>query len=526
MGVPQTQTKDLAISTTWFDRVIGWFSPRSLLQRKRARLWNAHLARKYEGADAGRRTKGWNTNNLSANAEIAIAQRRIRDRARDLVRNNPYAARGVQAITNNVVGRGILTNIKLDTRAEVSTKEKRINRIWKLWTQTPAVDYDEVSDFPSIQRLCMRAVVESGEVFVRRRPASRRKMVAPDGRKIDIPMTQLQILESDFLATDKNFSRLSNGNRLVQGIELDANTGKRVAYHFYKEHPGGNTLVPASRFTTTRIPASEILHLYRIDRPGQLRGMSWLADIMLRLRDFDLYEDAQLKRQQCAAMFTAFVHDLEGLDEIEEEAEETELGEKMEPGLIEMLPPGKDIKLSDPPGADNYKEYTSVVLRSIAAGLGISYEVMTGDLSDVNFSSARMGWLEMQRNIDTWRANIMINQFLRGVFSWFQQDMAVLGQNIDSARAIHTPPRREMIDPVKETQALKDAVRSGFKTISDAVSELGKDPDTHFTELAQDNQTLDDNNLILDTDPRKINKTGSKQKEGAESESENNGDEV
>ena len=241
--------------------------------------------------------------------------------------------------------------------------------------------------------------------------------------------------------------------------------------------------------------------------------MPWLSNIILRLRDFDLYEDAQLKRQQCAAMFTAFIHDLEGVDDDEETSAEFEIGEKMEPGRMELLPPGKDITLSNPPGADNYKEYTSVVLRSIASGLGITYEALTGDLSDVNFSSARMGWLEMHRNIETWRTNIIIAQMLRPNFSWFLEGLELIGESISNARPVFTAPRREMIDPVKETQAMKMAVRSGFKTQSQAIRELGDDPDTHFVEIQQDNKTLDEKKIILDTDPRNVNTQGTLNKE-------------
>ena len=509
--------EQLQIDINWYDRMVGFFSPRALLKRKKAKIYNEYLSRKYEGADAGRRTKGWSTNNQSANAEIATALPRVRDRSRDLVRNNPYAARGIQVITNNVVGRGIMTQLKVDTRSALSNREKKLNNIWKSWAGTTACDFEGVHTLAGLQRLAMRAVSESGEVIIRRRQVGRRTIIGADGREVELPPFQLQVLESDFLSINRRSGILENGNQVIQGIEIDRG-GKKVAYHLFLSHPGSSDIVFASRFTTVRVPASEILHLYRMDRPGQLRGMPWIANVMLRLRDFDLYEDAQLKRQQCAAMFMAFVHDLEGIDEAEETKQEVELGEKMEPGMIEILPPGKDIRLSTPPGADNYKEYTSVVLHSIASGLGITFESMTGDLTDVSFSSGRMGWLEMHRNVETWRSNIMISQFLRPTVNWFLNNIELIGVNTENARPVFTPPRREMIDPVKETAALKMAVRSGFKSQSEAIRELGVDPDTHFAEIAQDNKTLDDKEIILDTDPRKVNNAGTINEINAEEE--------
>ena len=497
----------LQIRLNWFDKSVGFFSPRALLKRKKARIYNEYLARKYEGADRGRRTAGWITTGGTANAEIAGSKITLRNRSRDLVRNNPYAARGIQVIANNVIGRGIMTQIKLDMRSEISTKEKRVNAIWKAWANTTACDFEGIHNLAGMQRLLMRGVVESGDVLVRVRRVNRRFVIGDNGRELELPPIQLQVLEGDFIATNQINRVLDNGNVIIEGVEVDPG-GKVVAYHLFKNHPGNININIQNTFDTVRIDASEILFLYRVDRPGQLTGMPWLSPDILRLRDFDLYEDAQLKRQQCAAMFVAFVHDLEGIDDDEETKEQTELGEKMEPGLIEILPPGKDIKLSNPPGADNYKEYTSVVLRSIATGLGITYESLTGDLSEVNFSSARMGWLEMQRNIDTWRANIMINQFLSPVFDWFKNSLELIGEAAPNARAMFTPPKREMIDPSKEVAANKIAVRNGFKTLSEVVRESGADPDVHFTEYESDNEMLDKKKLILDSDPRKLDNAG------------------
>lgn len=506
----------VSIRLNWYDRLIGFFSPEALVKRKRAKIYNELVSRKYEGADKGRRTSGWFTGSGSANAELAGSKALVRERARDLVRNNPYAFRGVQVITNNVVGRGIKTQIKLDTRAKVSTKEKRINNVWRAWAETTECDHEGVHNLAGLQRLIMRSVVESGEVLVRYRRSPRTFTTGPDGRVVEVPPIKLQVLEGDFISLSQLNQTLDNGNSIVNGVEIDT-SGKKVAYHLYKTHPGNIALNIQNTFDTVRVPAEEILHIYKTDRPGQLSGISWLHPIILRLRDFDLYEDAQLKRQQCAAMFTAFIHDIEGVDDLDAEAE-AEIGEKMEPGIMEILPPGKDIKLSNPPGADNYKEYTSVVLRSIASGLGITYESLTGDLSDVNFSAGRMGWLEMQRNIDTWQRVIMITQFLDPVFKAFKDGLELIGLGDDRLRAVHTPPKREMIDPSKEIEAMKVAVRNGFKTLSSVARELGEDPDTHFAEIASDFQVIDDLGLTLDSDSRKRDNAGKAIVESSDSE--------
>ena len=490
------------IQMNWYDKLVGFFSPRAAAHRTKYRLYNSFLTRKYEGADAGRRTAGWITSGKSANAETSMGIIKLRDRARDLVRNNPYAKKGIQVIANNVVGKGIVTQIKIDKKSKLSTAEKRVNSIWRAWANTTAIDFEETQNIFGIQRLVMRSIVESGEVLIRKRVTKRREQLGPDGIVWEIPPLQLQVLESDFIASTRTVARLENGNQINQGIEIDSQ-GRRVAYHLFQDHPGSLSLIPSSKFNTVRVPVDEILHLYLIDRPGQLRGVTWFDAVMIKLRDFDIFEDAQLKRQQCAAMFVAFVHDIEGLDDATEVKTEKELGEKMEPGLIEILPPGKSITLAKPPGAENYEEYTSVVLRAISSGLGITVESLTNNLKDVNFSAGRIGFLEMQRNIETWRSLLMLSRFMNPTFTWFRNSMELIGEDVPNMRAVHTPPKREMIDPVKETEATKTAIRSGLKTLSTAIREAGEDPDLHFEELKRDNETLDRLDLTLDTDARK-----------------------
>jgi len=90
----------------WLDRTIGALSPSVGLRRMRQRQALQLMQRAYEGAKAGRRTDGWVTAGTGANAEIAPASARLRDRSRDLVRNNPYAAKAVNALVSNLVGTG------------------------------------------------------------------------------------------------------------------------------------------------------------------------------------------------------------------------------------------------------------------------------------------------------------------------------------------------------------------------------------------------------------------------------------
>lgn len=455
--------------------------------------------RKYEGASKGRRGAGWITGAGDANAQIKGDLSTLRERSRDLRRNNPYAHKIIEVITNNVVGKGILTDVKPEA-VEIS---------WKDWANSTGCDYDGRHNLKGLQRLIMEAVVESGEVLIRKRYVK--------GMKYPL---QYQILESDFLDSTFIKSPSKQGNYVIQGIEFDAD-GKRVGYHVYESHPGSFDRLNNS-LKSNFIPADEIIHIFRQERPGQVRGVPWMAPSMMRLKDLDDYEDAQLMKQKIAACFTAFVHDIDGAQEGDDTSTiDCDEASRIQPALIEHLPPGKTISFANPPSVENYREFVTSQLRAISAGVGISYESFSGDLSEVNFSSARMGWLEMGRNIDSWREAMMINHFLKVVIDDFKLMMQLLGKKVpETATFNHIPPRRELIDPSKEVDAMLKLVRAGFESRSAVIASLGRDPDDVYKALADDNKEADKYGLILDSDPRVVNSNG--KKHDSDKEGENN----
>lgn len=493
----------------WLDRTIAAISPEAAVRRERARLRLQAIGRAramYDGATTSRRSAGWRRVSTDANAETAGALGRLRDTSRDLVRNNPYARRGIAAIAHNVVGAGIIPQFRGATDSATKVLEKAA--VAHLDSQ--AIDAAGQHDLYGLQSLAMWAVAESGEVLVRRR---RRR--PEDG--LPLPFA-IQVLEADYLDSSKD-GPISGGGRTVQGVEFDA-LGRRVAYWLFDEHPGGagHFRLPVSR----RVPAADVAHIFRLDRPGQVRGVPWLAPVMLRMHDFADYEDAQLMRQKIAAVFAAFVVDMDGDGRNpiagDVSSANSDRLESLEPGIIETLPAGKDIKFTSPPGVDGYGEYVRVQLHAIAAGLGVTYEVLTGDLSQVNFSSGRMGWLEFQRSISFWQQAIVISQFCRAVERWFVEAAAVALGVAGPVSATWTPPRREMIDPTREVPALRDAVRCGFTTLSEAVRAHGRDPSAHFAEMAEDLKRLDDLSLVVDCDPRRVSRAGLTQARPAGSE--------
>ena len=243
----------------WLDRTVGLFSPRRGLARARYRQALAMAARSYEGAGVGRRTEGWRTPGTGANSEIAVALPRLRDRSRDLVRNNPHAAKAVQALVSNLVGTGIVARAR-------SGHPKRNEAADALWSRfVRQCDADGRTDFNGLQALVARTMVESGECLVRLRPRRR-----DDG--LVVPL-QLQVLEADHLDSTRS-ADLPGGGFIQQGIEFDG-LGRRVAYWLYPVHPGEVASFRRRSLQSRRIPARFVAHVFERLRPGQERGVPW-----------------------------------------------------------------------------------------------------------------------------------------------------------------------------------------------------------------------------------------------------------
>jgi lambda family phage portal protein len=455
------------------DRVIAEFSPARALQRARARVALDALMN-YNAAS--RTNRGAVFRRSASDADSAAAKRDVLAwSARDLVRNTPFATRAQQVITNNVVGDGIISKVTGGS----ATARKKAAAVVKRHFDTTAIDADGRQNLYGLQRLAMQCIVESGEVLIRRRRRTR-----ADG--LPLPF-QIQVLEPDFLDTSKqNLS--GEGNMIREGIEFDA-IGRRVGYWLYDEHPGAATKLRAQR-QSRRIPASEILHIYRQDRPGQMRGVTWFAPIALRLMDLDDYDDAQLMRQKIAACFAAFRIKPDGdPTPVPGAASEDPAGlSSLVPGRIQDLGMGEDIRFADPPGVDGYGEFTSGVLRGAAAAMGITYESLTGDLSRVNFSSARMGRMEMDRNVSSWQWLMMVPQFLQPLADWALQAMDLqTGQRLSGSLSLAwTPPTRILVDPAREIPAMIEKIKGGLASWQQVVRELGYDPEDMLEEHSED----------------------------------------
>lgn len=447
------------------DKLIEVISPEWAYKRELAR-WQTNNIRKYEAAAMTRRTDNWGSNSLSARVSVGNDIHRLRERSRQLVRDNSYAKRAIDVIKNNVVGDGITATPKKEN--------KRLVDLWEQWALTPLIDFDGKHNIYGLQALAMRAIPESGEVLFRIRK----------DKNLLVPF-QLQILEGDFIDDEgHNNGSWAKGENEHYGIKYD-DKGRILGYWIWENHPGDNTF----RMKSNYIPASEILHIYEVLRPGQSRGVPAGVSAMTRLKNLDSYEDATLERQKAAACFVAFVTNGTPSKNTPKNTESLN-NERLTPGLIQYLAPSEEITFSNPPTLDD-KDFVKRELQAIAVGYGISYEALTGDLANVNFSSGRMGWMEMSRNIKALQWETLIPQFLDKVWALFTMT-AQMKYGIQPVGVQWTVPKRIMIDPVKEIGAMIKEVRAGFKSWEEAVRENGYDPAQVLKELENNYKAFKD----------------------------------
>lgn len=459
----------------WFgrtlDRMIGELSPEKGMRRAKARAAMG-LAMNYDGASKGRRTYGWKAPATDADAAALGARAQLRQLSRDFIRNRPYAARAQAVVTSNVVGTGIVPAVKHPDPAVQDT----ISAVIMQHLLTPALDARGELDLYALQEVVMNAVFSDGEVLARRR--IRRGKFA---RGLPLGF-QIELIEADHL--DTTISSYGQ-NEVIEGVEYSP-IGDVEAYHLLPIHPGAARLKNIT-LQSERVSWRDVIHVRRFDRPGQLRGVPWLAPVMMPLGELSDYQEAQILKQRMAALL-AFIVEYEKDTTIPADQRLKGL-DHLEPGAIVGLPEGASMKPTEPPTVNDYLPFIREGLGAVAMGIGITREALSGDLSGVNFSSGRMGRMEMDRNVERWQRLMMIGQFCAGVERWVREAWPM--QQVYRSEVwgmTWTAPRRPLIDPNDEIDAMLKQVDSGVNSLQSIQRTLGLDPDRVRKEREEDAQ--------------------------------------
>jgi lambda family phage portal protein len=460
--------------------------------------------RTYAGAIINRLTSDWISNGTSADAEIKTSLRKLRDRSRQMVRDNPYARQAKRTTQINVVGAGV----KMQSQVMSLRGNKRDDRInnaieakWERWSRKDYCDVAGKHSFHMFEWLAAGALPESGEVIFR----IHRK--AFGGSKVPIA---LEIIESDLLDDEYNGAVSAKGNEWRMGVEIDR-YGRPVQYAFLTRHPGDYWFSGTPDRDNVKhvfLPAKDVVHLFIPERPNQHRGVPWFAPVITDAHQLAGYEEAAVVRARSAASLMGFVTTPEGeleADDVENEQRITEF----EPGVFKYLDPGQSVTVPDLSSPDaQYEDFVRAKTRRFASGFGCSYETLSRDFSETNYSSSRLSLLEDR---DHWRVvqSYLIENFHMRVFrEWL--DVAVLTGELALPDFELRPERYDSpkwlargwswVDPLKEVKAYREMEAAGYMTKAQICAQLGGDFDENIQQLARERKSTSDAGVMLDGD--------------------------
>lgn len=448
----------------------------------------------FAGAAQGDIYGSWTTANWSSSSEISTDLAKLRARSRELHRNNPFAKRFAAILRTNVVGPdGITLRAKVTNDAGQLEKDanSKIESAWQDWCRRGHCDVTGQYSFRELCNIAISAVEADGEVLLRIHKQKEFKY-----------RFALELLDADHLDIMHN-DILPTGNKIEMGIEYNAH-GRPVAYHITDINPNDRaSLLPRKRL---RIPADEMIHLFRPERPGQPRGLPWMHAVMNDLKMLGAYIEAEIVAARTAAAKMGFLSRKEGASQYTgtdaNEADTVEPVQEVSPGIIEQLPDGYSFEPWDPTHPTTaFDSFTKTVLRAVASGIDVSYSTLTGDLTDVNYSSIRAGMLAERdhfRNLQTW----FIEWFLLPVFEeWLY--LAIMFNHInlplekfEKFNKVKFVPRGfSWVDPEKEINARTKEIEAGLNSEIRASAELGRDYEEIIAEQEQAQKIRDKHNL-------------------------------
>lgn len=379
-----------------FDKAIAYFSPVAAARRMRARMAMS-IANSYDGASKRRRSlKQWLTFGNDADSDILSDLTELRNRSRDLVRNNPIAGGAIKTKVTNVIGSGLRLQSHIDreavglTEEQADAWERQAEREWRLFWESKECDAARTCNGLAITRQVYQQAKENGDVFV----------LLPKVQRPGFPYDRkLQVVEADRVS---NPNGAMDSDTLAGGVEKDA-YGAPVAYHVSRYHPGA--FVHNHKQEWRRIAAfgdktglRNVIHLYNPTRPGQSRGVPDLAGVIEPLKQLGRYTEAEIMAAVISGFFTVFIESEAGMGDAGFNYSNmgTEVGQqdadkdmKLGNGMIIELGKGEKVHDSNP-GRPNqsFDPFVIAILKQIGIGLEIPFEILTKHFAS-SYSAAR-----------------------------------------------------------------------------------------------------------------------------------------
>jgi lambda family phage portal protein len=473
------------------------FLNRNITSKKRKKMPSY---RAYAGANQGRLFADFLTSNMSADAELSHSLTTLRNRSRDLARNNEYAKRFLNLIKTNVVGEA---GFKLQVRAKNDDRSLDVigNQIvedaFRRWSKMGNAEVSGRMSWLDCQRYVAETLARDGEVFVKKIKNRRYR----DG-------FSLQFIEADLVDHDKN-GLSPQGNEIRMGVELDE-YHKPVAYYVKTAHPNDSAYIKVNtNQRTVRVPADEIIHIFMPLRMHQTRGEPFMAPAIASLKMLHSYREAELVAARAGAAKFGIITTPSGDEFVGDDAGEDGMPIiDMEPASVYQLPSGHDFNMIDPTHPTSaFEAFERAVMRGIASGLNVSYTSLSNDLTGVSYSSIRQGTIE-ERDHYKMIQSFLIEHFCEPVyFAWLDSALDFGSMNIPATRfekfsAIQFRGRGfAWVDPLKEINAAVVGINNGLLSMNDVAANYGRDVEELFAQIQSDKEMADRYGLKTSFEP-------------------------
>ena len=442
------------------------------------------VRRSYQAANTGRLFADFKASDSSVDKEIEGALKILRNRSRDLARNNEYVKRYLNLMKTNIIGQnGFTLQVKaVDSVGKLDmTGNQATEDAFNSWAKLGNCTVDGKLSWIDAQKLAIETIARDGELFIIKHRGNTFK-----------DSFAIEFIEADQIDEKKN-EKLADGTEIRMGIELDK-FRRPIAYHIKTHHPGDYTHTSFTDKGTIRIPASRVIHAFLSLRAGQTRGEPWLTPSMSAIKQLDAFREAAIINARIGASKMGFFTSPAGDGFVADDVEGQVPIMSVEPGTMHQLPAGVGFETFDPAfPANEFDMFHKAVLKGIASGLGISYTALSNDLEATSYSSIRQGALEERdyyRDIQCF----ITEHFVRPVFdAWLSSAMEmntfgipVAQYNRFSSKSYFRGKAWNWIDPLKEMNAAVVGLKNGILSIEDVASQYGKDAEELMAQIQRD----------------------------------------
>jgi lambda family phage portal protein len=477
-------------------KALAWVSPSAAANRMRV-FAAIDAKRSYDGATMGRRGAGFKGARAdSANGAIGPALAKLRERSSDLVRNTWIGSRTIDVLSAHTIGTGIT----------VAWRDKRAQDLWDEWCLV--ADIEGEKDFAGVQNVAFRSMLERGDSGVRMIPRT-----IGSGRAVPLA---LQVTEGDIIATERDGVFDKKRSRL--GVVL-GDWNERLGYWLYRDHPSEPTIWKTPQLVPNFVPRQDFCHLYRPLRAGQVRGVPLLAPVTQGIRDYYDALDAMVVKLRMEACYGMIINSTDPTRNLAEATggRRDDAGrniEGMAPGMIYRAGLGETITSFSPSGAGQFEPVGMTALMGIASGGMVTYDQLTGDLRQANYSSMKAGDRIFKRLVEQQQWLSLVPMLMHRVSERFL-DIAITAGKLKERKAPYmreyVMPAVVPIDPLKDLKADILAVRAGRISPQEFINEWGRDWRKVLAETKQFWAEADKDGLTLDIDPRRVDQLGTAQ---------------